>query len=194
MKRHYAHEIENRLDIRFFDFPDEYRDEEQLREDYARDDKLFLAKLYMDSYQILNYYEFNALQIMLIVQTCWDSSSDPPRMYQSGPDFATYDEAPLNLAIVAQVAGVNQAKLAGLLLSAFTKLPILASLFPKAMINEIKEKAPGECKLVVINPPETYSLDHLHKLGQEMKQGLVRRADGTIEARLPTDEEEKENG
>ena len=123
-----------RADTTFFSLPDEYREPME----YEDEDKLFLARLFIDSFKVLTYLEFTAIQAFLLIQSIWDETADAPTEIGGGY-FSTHDPRPLNLQTIHNVFGVDVGKLVALTRSAFKKLPILETMFDRRIMKEIKE-------------------------------------------------------
>ena len=154
-----------RADTMFFSLPEEYQEPREFEEE----DKLLLAKLYIDSFKVLSYLEFSALQALLIVQSVWDSRPDAPTRNENGY-YSTHDPRPLSLLPLRTVFGLDDlTKFVTLIRSAIRKLPILESIIDMGILKEIKTW-PETMEYVQIGVSD----ELLKFLGKEIRQGLKR--------------------
>lgn len=155
-----------RADTMFFSLPEEYQEPREFEEE----DKLLLAKLYIDSFKVLTYLEFTAFQALLIVQSVWDDRAEAPRDIGGGY-FTTHDDVPLTLRLVKNVLGMtDESKLVAPLMSALRKLPILETMVNTDILKELKEW-PENWNYI---PSDTITNSKLEALGTEIRTGLKR--------------------
>lgn len=155
-----------RADTTFFSFPEEYLEPREFEEE----DKLLLARLYIDSFKVLSYLEFTALQALLIVQSVWDERADAPTEIGGGY-FSTHDPVPLTLGLVKNVLGITDtSKLVAPIMSALKKLPILETMVNASILKELKEW-PEKWDYL---PSDTLTNSKLESLGTEIRLGLKR--------------------
>lgn len=173
-------EIENRFDICAFTMPDEFLSEEEV---FDREKKLLLCRLYIDSFKILTFEEYSALQGILTVSSCWDNTAKAPE-HICGGQFRVFSEMPLNLKIITKALDTDMEKMIVLLKSAFVKLPILKTLLPVSLIKEIDETKTME----LVNPEEEMekpakgklSKKNFKKIGQTIRKNIYRTDYGKI--------------
>ena len=123
-----------RSDTTFFSLPAEYREPMEFEEE----DKLMLARLFIDSFKVLTYLEFTAIQALLLIQSIWDESADAPTEIGGGY-FSTHDSRPLDFQTIHNVLSVDAGKLIALTKSALKKLPILETMIDKRLMKQIRE-------------------------------------------------------
>ena len=154
-----------RADTMLFSLPEEYQEPREFEEE----DKLLLAKLFIDSFKVLTYLEYSALQALLIVQSVWDSRPDAPTQNENGY-FSTHEPKPLTLLPLRTVFGLDDlTKFVTLIRSAIRKLPIIESIIDIGILKEIKTW-PETMEYV----PMGVSEELLKFLGKEIRQGLKR--------------------
>lgn len=155
-----------RADTMFFSLPEEYAEPREFEEE----DKLLLARLYIDSFKVLTFLEFTAFQALLIVQSVWDERADAPNDIGAGY-FSTHDPVPLTIRLVSNVLGLpDTSKLAAPLISALRKLPILETMVNAGILKELKQW-PESWEYT---PLDTITNRKLESLGTEIRLGLRR--------------------
>ena len=166
-------EIMQRFDLTAFTMPPEfYSDEEKL----DRENKLLLCRLYIDSYKVLKFEEFSAIQGLLIVVSCWDETARNPE-HISGGMFHTYNEMNLDMKLVSKILNTDMEKMVALLKSAFTKLPILRTMVPNGLLQEIDKMRTMPLKDTT---PGIIDKDNFEKIGLCMRKNLYRSDSGNI--------------
>ena len=164
-------EAEKRFDYLGLYVPGEFRAEDEILEE---DNKLLACRLFIDSFKVLTYEEFSAIQGLLWVASCWDSRAAAPTITDSGL-FTTYNPVPLTVAKAAFVLDTNSDKLMALANRAFTKLPILKTFFDRELVQAIEENAPA---LKESSRAEAEKA-RFAEIGKAIRQGLVKLKDGS---------------
>lgn len=172
-----ATEIENRFDLCAFTTPEEFLFDEEI---FDKENKLLLCRLFIDSFKVLTFEEYSALQGILIVSSCWDNTAKTPE-HICGGLFHVYSDKPLTIKLVSKVLDTDLEKMVVLLKSAFIKLPILKTLVPVSLTKEIDEMK----TLPLLNPDEEPEKGKLSKknfenIGQTIRKNIYRTDNGKI--------------
>lgn len=163
---------ESRLDMTFFTLPDIYKDEEEQDEMLKHEAQTVLCKLFIDCFMILNFEEYSAIQGVLIMQKCWDSSPLPP--VDIGGLSHTYIDVPLTLSAMAKILETDKAKLISVLKSAFAKLPILKTMFPIQFVKEIERSQLAMDIEEEARPDANFSRERLKEIGYIIRKNYTR--------------------
>ena len=168
-----ASEIENRFDLCAFTMPDEFMFDEEVLD---KENKLLLCRLYIDSFKVLTFEEYSALQGILIVSSCWDGTAQAPT-HICGGMFHSFSEMPLTMKLIGKILNTDLEKMVVLLKNAFIKLPILKTMIPPSLMKEI-----DEMKTTSLKNPATGKIDknNFDEIGQLIRKNLFRTDDGRI--------------
>jgi len=167
----HKYELEERIDSMAFVMPEEYKDEEEIKD---IENKLMLCRLFIDSYKVLTYEEFTALQSVLVITQCWDSRPDTP-ISVGGGLTKTFDPVPLTMNIIAKIMETDFQKLVSLISSTIKKLPILSSIIEPSLIKELKDSS--DVKKIKEKKNEEQSLLSIKQLkenGMTIRKNLIR--------------------